>query len=225
MEVIDHGDYRIVHLHFKTQYELTSSFVRIQEFYESPFENIRGDFFTLDEFMDTYAAANKGVFSYFEDWAGFNVPGNVVADFYEIYRAHLRPKEQRIMGEVIGKLQAYKDDFYIIGTYEMGKKVGKYVDHEIAHALYYLSPDYKSLQDEVVEEMDPVARAKAAVKLVEMGYMEGVINDEIQAYFSTDDHDVLMQRFGLTEAEAQSCHRFRFNFNSVKPTHKEKALA
>lgn len=224
MERIDHGDYRIIHLSFKTQYELTSSFVRIQEFYESPFEHIRGGFFTLDEFMDTYAEAN-GEFSYFTDWAGFNVPGNVVADFYEIYRSDLRPKERRIIGEVIGKLQAYKDDFYIIGTYSAGERLSYYVDHEIAHAYYYLSPEYKATQDAIVAGMDPEVKAQAAVRLSEMGYTESVIDDEIQAYFSTSHEESLMGRFKLTKEQAEIRHQFRANFEKVRPAVKEKALA
>lgn len=45
----------VIRLEFKNQYECCSSFMRLQEFYESPFKEIRGRFFKLDQFMDVYA--------------------------------------------------------------------------------------------------------------------------------------------------------------------------
>jgi hypothetical protein len=63
-------------LRFETQYEITSSFLRIQEHYESP--HFSGRVFTLEEFMDWYAA-EYGAFTYLEDWSGFNVPSTARA--------------------------------------------------------------------------------------------------------------------------------------------------
>jgi hypothetical protein len=67
-------------LRFKTQYELTSTFLRVQEYYESP--RFQGRIFTLEQFMDWYAA-QYGSFSYFEDWSGFNVPSTAFQPFFD----------------------------------------------------------------------------------------------------------------------------------------------
>src|ERR1043166_6690987 len=69
-------------LRFETLYELSSTFLRIQEHYESP--HFHGRVFTLEQFMDWYAAKNeKKEFSYFEDWDGFNVPSTAFQPFYD----------------------------------------------------------------------------------------------------------------------------------------------
>jgi hypothetical protein len=67
-------------LRFKTQYELTSTFLRVQEHYESP--QFHGRIFTLEQYMDWYVADN-GAFTYFQDWSGFNVPSTAFQPFYE----------------------------------------------------------------------------------------------------------------------------------------------
>ena len=72
-------------LNFKTQYELSSTFMRVQEFYESPFKNIKNKLFSHIQFMDTYAN-EYGNFTYTSDWAGFNVPGNVFNRWKLIFR-------------------------------------------------------------------------------------------------------------------------------------------
>ena len=55
---------------FDTQYALASTFLRIQEHYES--NRFRNRVFSLEQYMDWYAA-EFGAFTYFEDWSGFNV--------------------------------------------------------------------------------------------------------------------------------------------------------
>lgn len=211
MKLIRHEDDRIVHLNFETQYQLCSSFVRIQEFYESPYARIRNQFFTLDMFMDAYVE-DKGEFTYFTDWSGFNVPGNAILNFWELYRGtldagyrydcNLRAKEHAVLSPVMPKLEKQEIDFYIIGTYGAIEETSKpYVDHEIAHAYYYLNHVYRRFCNEIYAELDQVVRSKVAVGLMEMGYSEQVIEDETQAYFATDDEDVLRTRFGLGDAD------------------------
>ena len=67
-------------LRFKTQYELTSTFLRVQEHYESP--QFHGRIFTLEQYMDWYVA-RYGSFSYYQDWSGFNVPSTAFQPFYD----------------------------------------------------------------------------------------------------------------------------------------------
>ena len=79
------GD-NIFHFSYENRYKLTSSFIRMQEYYESPYNDIRNKYFTLDYYMDVYAKENYGVFSYFEDWNGFNIPGNSILKWEEQFR-------------------------------------------------------------------------------------------------------------------------------------------
>ena len=45
----------IILINAKDQYELASTFIRLQEFYESPFSEIKGHTFSMEEYMDIYA--------------------------------------------------------------------------------------------------------------------------------------------------------------------------
>jgi len=49
-----------------TRHECASLFMRIQEFYESPYDNIKNNRFTMDEYMDTHAE-DTGAFTYLMD--------------------------------------------------------------------------------------------------------------------------------------------------------------
>lgn len=199
MKIVPTGDRRILHVEFDTQYEVCSTFVRLQEFYESPFGNIRGKVFTLDEFMDTYARNNEGVFSYFEDWAGFNVPGSAIVDFVGKYN-HLRLKEKFLIDCVRDVVGLDSTDFYLIGTY-INEKGESAIEHEVAHAFYYLDNKYRETCDEIFMMLPAITRAKISLRLLEIGYTESVIKDEAQAYFATSDIEYLVKLFGLTEAE------------------------
>jgi len=67
-------------LDFETQEELTSTFLRFQEFYESP--EFQGKIFTLQEYKAWYTKL-KGKFSYYTDWGGFNIPSRILESFYK----------------------------------------------------------------------------------------------------------------------------------------------
>lgn len=201
----------IVHFQFDTQYEMASTFVRLQEFYESPFDNIRGQVFSMDQFMDTYATANGGVFSYFEDWAGFNVPGNVVVDFFSRFSHCLREKEIKLFMEV--NHLPRDGSFYIIGTYISEDKKKCAIEHEMAHAFYYLQKDYRKDVTRMYKRLPTLLQAKISTKLKEMGYTEAVIPDETQAYLSTGDDETLIRLFGLDTDELEYAKAFRGSYS------------
>jgi hypothetical protein len=54
------------------------TFLRYQEFYESPSKKFRGKSYKLLDFMKWYASENDGIFTYPRDWAGFNFPGSII---------------------------------------------------------------------------------------------------------------------------------------------------
>jgi hypothetical protein len=158
---------RIYLLRFKNQYQLTSTFLRIQEHYESP--RFHGQVFTLEEYIDWYVK-RYGAFTYYKDWAGFNVPSKALKAFYDGQFAPSTKKEQRL-------LQLFKElrnPFYIIGIYKKGD-----LKHEIAHALYFVDSEYKKAVRKAVR---PFNTSVLKRQLAKAGYARHVIADEVQAH-------------------------------------------
>lgn len=194
----------IISLRFDSQYELCSTFMRLQEFYESPFEDIKGHHFTLEQYMDRYAK-EMGNFTYTIDWGGFNVPGHIVRQFFDRFRpAGLLNKEHvlenLISREMYGHHVEGRKDFYVIGHYgPAAEKVDLHstLAHEIAHGLYYLSPDYRAAATKLIEALPEKVTNKMRERLLGLGgYCEEVLPDEYQAYLSTSDDEYLKEKFG-----------------------------
>jgi len=182
----------IYHFQAKNQYELTSTFIRLQEFYESPYKQIRGKYFDLDDFFDIYAK-KFGNMTYFTDWNGFNVPGHIVNLFIEKF--NLRNKE-----EVFATLPSQKvffcekEKYYVIGTWKEGD-----IDHELCHAWYYLDPEFKKHADACVKVLKDKYRQqydKVVNWLLKEGYSKKVLNDEVMAYMATSPQEYMDERFG-----------------------------
>lgn len=177
----------------KNQYWLTSTFLRLQEFYESPLKSVQGKHFTLETFSDLYAE-KFGNFTYYSDWGGFNIPGHIVRDFYSIF-TDLSLKENRLKELLFDALRS-KERFYVIGL-ESGDKAWKItLKHELAHALYYFNEDYKREMKEQVENLHPSIRKIVFSKLEKMGYAGLVKEDELQAYMATTNPKNLKHLFG-----------------------------
>jgi hypothetical protein len=193
---------RILHLHYPTRYALCASFMRLQEFYESDIPGIQGRFFTLEEFMDAYAW-RMGNFTYTEDWGGFNVPGTVWKRWRECFPAStLLEKEKTLVATVEAMLgqDGNATDFYLIGSCAETSDLREVVSHELAHALFALSPRYREIQTDLVKcwkQDAPGDWESIAAKLLEMGYVGTVLVDEVQAYFSTSDDEDLKRLFGF----------------------------
>jgi hypothetical protein len=157
--------------------------MRLQEYYECPDPAIRNRVFTHAEFMDSYARRH-GNFTYCLDWAGFNVPGHVVTEFFRQFK-DLSTREQMLQ-KIVSK---FKEKYYIIATYSGPKN---YLRHEMAHALYYLSDEYRQRMNELL--------ATCTIKkylyrwLKQRGYNEDQFDDEIQAYLSTSTKACLQRK-------------------------------
>ena len=119
-------------LNFETQYELCMSFVRMQEFYESP--KFKGKYFTLEQYMDYWSKEfGKGSFTYPSVWNGFNLPGKVLAEWRNACEDNqdvMREREHDILCDINklmkkdGLIGVDSDDMekiYIIGAHK-GKK-------------------------------------------------------------------------------------------------------
>jgi hypothetical protein len=74
-----------------------------------------------------------------------------------------------------------QDKFYIIAGAAGDTTVR---DHEVAHGLYYVSPDYRAKVDEALANLPTQIKEEFRHKLLSLGYADAVIDDEMQAYLS-----------------------------------------
>lgn len=181
--------WRIFHFQFKTQYEMCMTMIRLQEFYESP--KFRDVVFSLEEYMDWYCSEyGEGVFTYTDDWKGFNIPSHIIQEFFSRYRHQtlnspmLRPKEYDFLEILEAALKEpltspEQKPFYIIGT--VGGDL-ETMEHEMCHALFYLIPEYREEAKKVIKKYKLKTLRKT---LLEEGYHKEVLVDEIQAYVLT----------------------------------------
>jgi hypothetical protein len=174
----------------ENKYDRAMLFCRYQEFYESPFNNIRGKYFTLNEFMKTYTKENgHESFTYPSDWSGYNIPSNVLDKAHDKF--YKETEYDEIMNDIIfycaNDAQQCNDgtraNWYLIG-YGGDESILK---HEIAHGLYYTKRSYRLEMDLLVSELPKKVFKKIKKELIKMGYVDDnkIIYDEIQAYMST----------------------------------------
>jgi len=195
------------------EYDLAMTFCRLQEFYESPFKQIRGKTFSMDEFQRLYAKKfGNGIFTYPADWAGFNVPGDVLNKLISTTFTDWGTEYDFIIEDIHSEiLQKNQDRYYLIGA---GPKDKDTINHEICHALYYLDKDYKFRVDYVVSELNIKLLNYFKSDLLDKGYSKGVLTDEINAYMCFDS-DYLLTSKKLNKHEKK-------NFDQVQT--KLKAL-
>jgi hypothetical protein len=165
---------KIIRVHYPTQEELCRAFLRVEEHYESP--EFKGKVFTLGQFRQWYTQ-QKGAWTYYGDWGGFNVPGCFFRPFLDGMFDPLAPEEKELV-----ELFRNKDDgFYVIGTSEDGE--ADILDHELCHALWGTNEKYKT------EILAALVKSKYNPQpiwelLHRLGYHSDVIDDETHAYMS-----------------------------------------
>ena len=195
----------VFHVDYPTQYQLTSTFMRLQEFYESPYDDIRGHFFTHEQYMDRYAE-DRGKMSYFTDWSGFNVPSSAISLFMDKFGYSLNVKENALMvplmSMVAPRLEANPNyRYYLIGTYGMKTDT---INHELCHAYWFIDPEYRQQKIALIEKHYPMGSEEyksLADGLIELGYAddEEILDDEIQAFASTKGTASLINTLGLND--------------------------
>lgn len=159
----------VIHLIFPNQDLMASTFLRFQEYYESPV--YKGKVFSFEEFKSWYISA-RGSFSYAADWPGFNIPSHVLQPFYEGRFDPLSESEKEFLDLFRGK----KEPFYIIGTAE--ENGVEYLVHEFAHALYYVYPEFKKESLAIISTIDKTLLRKI-ISHEQAGYHESVMDEEI----------------------------------------------
>ena len=174
----------------KDHYHRAMLFCRVQEFYESPNPQFRGKNFSIWDYIEWYSREHRDVITYTFDWGGFNIPLKTAWDCYEKLREHESPYDE-VMESIIRTIELkmfYKKNTrnwnaYIIGADSTESDT---FEHEICHGLYATNKQYKLLVDEVTETISTKDYLTFKNNLIKMGYTDGVIDDEIQAYLSTN---------------------------------------
>lgn len=192
----------IINISASSQEELNMSFLRFQEHYESPVW--RGKIFTLGQYRQWYAETN-GAFTYMTDWAGFNIPSYVLKPFINGLFDPLTPNEQQI----VEWFKDRKDNFYIIGTQE---GMISTLTHEIGHGLFYTDLGYRvKIQDILrkAQKICPKDYQKCKTILLQLGYSEDVIEDEIHAFMLTGTQHFIEKNIDLEKMQRkQICDTF-----------------
>ena len=171
-----------------SQFELAYAFMRLQEFYEHRVLERQGKYYTLDEVIESYRKEGpSGKFSYLEDWAGFNVPSNVVDKFVKMYSHDFTEREAELFDTIERVLEQepnarHNGKYYVIGTCS-----ALYEDHELCHAMWYLYPEFRKASQKIIKRFSNAQRDAVYNMLSDMGYAENVFDDEFNAYVSTSD--------------------------------------
>ncbi len=163
---------QIVQIHCPTKLELGLMFCRFEEHYESP--EFKGKIFTLGQFREWYSK-NHGAWTYYDDWAGFNLPGYIFKPFKKGLFDPLTKEEQILLD----LFKHRNDNFYVIGTSGDCYSEEDVVLHEIMHALFYLNHDYRG---EIIRAMKPYDFKPLIKHLKSLGYCDDVLVDECHAY-------------------------------------------
>jgi hypothetical protein len=196
------------------QYDRAMTFLRIQEYYESPNSKFRGNKdFSFTEYMKWYTFEYGRGFTYGKDWSGFNVPLEVAYNCYDTLTDRYTDYDD-VMENIIHQIYELNSDDcdgYIIGA---GSTEGDTFQHEICHGLYATNKQYKELVDEITETIEWQDYLKFEGNLLDMGYTAAVIPDEIQAYLAFG-HDYKPFTKGVSKKVCNELHKQYINvFNN-----------
>ena len=168
----------------KDNYDRAMLFCRGQEYYESPNKKFRGKYFSIWDYIEWYSREHGDVFTYTFDWGGFNIPFDVIDKCYS--SCEMETPYDDVMYEIVCEIERKKDDkkkAYIIGADSLESDT---FEHETCHGLYYTNKEYKALVDEITIAIPIKDYLTFRNNLKNMGYTDSVMNDEIQAYLTTN---------------------------------------
>ena len=172
----------------ESQFDLAYAFMRVQEFYEHRVLERQGKYYTLDEVIESYRKVGpSGKFSYLDDWAGFNVPSNVVEKFIKLYEHDFTERES-VLFDVLRKVLTQETSATVDGKYYLiGSCSELYDDHEICHAMWYLYPEFRKDSQRLIKKFSKTQFNAVKKMLKGYGYADNVMEDEFNAYIATSD--------------------------------------
>lgn len=194
---------RVFAVVMEDDYARPMTFLRVQEYYESPNSEFRGKHFNIWDFIEWYSRNKKDAFTYAFDWSGFNIPLPIAWECYEgkdkapkkgfngvsSLPDTWKSKWDETMKDIVWQVQSKmfnKNNKRDMNAYIIGAKdtEGNTFQHEVAHGLYYTNKEYKESMDEITETIEWQDYLKFEKNLLDMGYTAAVIPDEIQAYLT-----------------------------------------
>jgi hypothetical protein len=195
----------------KTKKELALTFFRIQEFYEAQNSKLRGQSFDTFKFLDVMMADDGKVAYFFPGWSGFNFPSDI---FHEWRRLNpvATAYEAKLIAQVEKALPKGKP-FYVVAMLASDKNT---LDHEVAHAMFFLNTDYRECATTLVRGLPIALRRHMRQALRTLGYSNGVVVDEINAFLATSDNKYLWKRFKLRVADLAPIAVFQAAFLKYK---------
>ena len=159
-------------------------FLRYQEYYEGSSKSIRGNRFSIDQFIRWYSEEykNKEMCTYAYYWCGFNIPSWSIEEC--LSKIVDENEYDRLMSNIFSSCISDNDgkNFYLLGIDSLDSDI---LNHEMAHGMYYTDSDYKIAMDEITESIPADSYAALKKIILDMGYGDNVVDDEIQAYMST----------------------------------------
>jgi len=173
---------KIVHIGYKKQRSLTSTFLRFQEYYESP--EFCDKIFTLKEFKEWYVTQwpqelGKSRFTYYSDWNGFNLPSTGLKPFYDGLFNPLTKNEREFLATFKDRFES-GEVFCVVGTYDDNDL--ETLKHETAHGLYFTCPKYKEMVLDSLTGLKARSTKKLEKFLKSNSYHPKVWEDEKHAY-------------------------------------------
>lgn len=211
---------KIFHLRLDSRYNTNMCFWRYSEYGESSYWQERVP--TLVEFMSWYSEKHSTaryedgiaeVFSYTTDWAGFNIPSTTF-DSLLPENAESPIKDwnhyDSLMLGVISQIRArmHGEYFYLIGTAVEDKDSEETLMHEMSHALYFLCPEYRDKQVQILSAINSKWTSSFRRILKKMMYADSVLDDEMIAYLSTGESDE-MEELAKTEEWRYNSRKMR----------------
>lgn len=174
--------YNSVWIWADSQSELGNTFIRFQEYYESPNPDFKGKIFTCGQIRSWYSET-YGVDSYHHDWSGFNFPSSVLLPFKKGLFDPLTDEEKCLLDF----FKYRHDNFYIIGAQN-----NSVLRHELAHALYSYDQKYAN-QINYILDANKTKMKRVRKYILDKGYHKDVINDELQAYITDNDDEFIIK--------------------------------
>ncbi len=174
---------KLWHVLFDKQIDMALSFLRIQEYCESP--KFKGKDFELDEYIQWYSEKYKGPFDYHLEVGAHNIPGNAFDAFMCTYGPDLSNKESEVLDELWDMIDADDEPYYVIATCKSLPDHKGYFDHEFRHGLFYLLDDYRCDILTVLKKYETNRDVKKFRNALSKDYDKKVLNDEVHAYALT----------------------------------------
>lgn len=175
----------IFHFSFKDPIKMCLTLLRFQEYFESSFKQIRNKKFTLIQYIELYIKKTRPkddfIFTYVNDWSGFNFPSNIFYNAIEDNKNDLHEYEIELLKAIDECKERAGNNFYIIGS----SNCETTLKHEIAHGFWYLNKDYKKEMKDLLKSLSKEDKSKFFKILKDMKYCKEVLEDETQAYLST----------------------------------------